>query len=147
MLNAKGDQMTQTQQGLPIGYWLKRVDKLLTEQSDAALAERGFTRLRWQLLNSVAEAGALSREQLHSTLAPFARPDELDTLTAGLVEAGFIVSEETEGLLRITEAGRAERSQLLQLQQVVRGRALDGVSAEEYTTVIRVLQRVAQNLS
>ncbi|NTU82612.1 MAG: hypothetical protein HGA45_25125 [Chloroflexales bacterium] len=44
--------MTQPQQGrqLPIGSWLKRVDELLTERSNAALAGRGFTRLRWQLL-------------------------------------------------------------------------------------------------
>lgn len=76
--------MTQPQQGrqLPIGDWLKRVDELFT--GNAALAERGLTRLRWQLLNSVADAGTPGRELLQSNLAPFAATDELDALAAGL---------------------------------------------------------------
>lgn len=132
---------------LPIGYWLRRVDELLTEQSNAALAERGFTRLGWQLLNSVAEAGTLGREQLHGTLAPFATPDELDVLAAGLAESGWIVASGAYEGLTITDAGREERERLLQLQQAVRSRAFAGVSAEEYAALIDVLQRVAQNLS
>jgi hypothetical protein len=132
---------------LPVGYWLRRVDELLTERSNAALAERGFTRLRWQLLNSVAEAGTLSREQIYRTLAPFAGPDELDALAAGLVEAGWVVVSGTDGSVRITDAGREERERLLQLQQAVRARAFAGVSAEEYAALIDVLGRVAQNLS
>ena len=132
---------------LPVGYWLRRVDELLTEHSNAALAERGFTRLRWQLLNSVAEAGTLGREQLHGTLAPFAGPDELDALAAGLAEAGWVVTSQVDGGLTITDAGREERERLLQLQQAVRSRAFAGVSAEEYAALINVLQRVAQNLS
>lgn len=140
--------MTQTQTGrqLPIGYWLKRVDELITKHSNAALAERGFTRLRWQLLNSVAEAGTLSREQLLSTLAPFAQAEELDSLAARLVEAGLMEADEGSGSLTITAAGRAEREALLQLQQQVRTRAFAGISAEEYAALIDVLQRVAQNL-
>lgn len=141
--------MTQPQQGrqLPIGYWLKRVDELLTERSNAALAERGFTRLRWQLINSVAEAGTLGREQLHSTLAPFASAAELDALAAGLVEAGLVQAGEAGDTLSLTESGRTEREHLLQLQQAVRARAFAGVSAEEYAALVDVLQRVATNLS
>jgi hypothetical protein len=144
-----GSGMTQPHQGqqLPIGYWLKRVDELLTERSNGALAGRGFTRLRWQLLNSVAEAGTLGREQLHSTLAPFAAADELDTLAAGLVEAGLVAAGEAGDTLSLTEAGQAEREQLLQLQQTVRARAFNGVSAEEYAALVDVLQRVARNLA
>jgi hypothetical protein len=132
---------------LPVGYWLRYVDELLTEHSNAALAERGFTRLRWQLLNSVAEVGTLGREQLHSTLVPFATPDELDALAACLTEAGWVLVSEADGGLTITDAGRKERERLLQLQQVVRNRAFAGVGAEEYAALINVLKRVAQNLS
>jgi len=132
---------------LPIGYWLKRIDALLTEQSDAALAGRGFTRLRWQLLNTVAEAGTASREQIHDILNPFASAEELDRLAAGLVSDGLFAAASDGERLSITEAGKAEHGRLLELQQTVRTRAFAGISPEEYATTMDVLQRVARNLS
>ena len=36
---------------LPIGYWLKRVDALLTTAIDQAQAEHGVSRTQWQVLN------------------------------------------------------------------------------------------------
>ncbi len=131
---------------LPIGYWLKRVDELLTERSNAALAERGFTRLRWQLLNAIFEAGSLGRESLHDTLRPFAGPDQLDEQIAALVGDGWVAQHDGGATLQITEDGRAERERLLQLQQQVRQRAFQGMSQEEYATLIDLLQRVARNL-
>jgi DNA-binding MarR family transcriptional regulator len=131
---------------LPIGYWLKRVDALLTERSDAALAERGFNRLRWQVLNSIAEAGELRRAGLYADLRPFATPDELDALVTGLVAPGWVAQREDGETIAITEAGQAERERLMQLQQGVRQRAFAGISAEEYSALVAVLQRVARNL-
>jgi hypothetical protein len=131
---------------LPIGYWLKRVDALLTERSDAALAERGFNRLRWQVLNAIAEAGALRCVSLYTDLRPFAVPDELDALIAGLVAPGWVAQHEDGETIAITEAGQAERERLMQLQQRVRQRAFAGISAEEYGALVAVLQRVGRNL-
>jgi hypothetical protein len=144
----KEDSMTE-QQGkgqLPVGYWLKHVDRLLTERSDAALSERGFTRLRWQTMNTIAEAGSISRASLYETLRPFANREQLDALVAGLIQPGW-VAEGRDRALTVTESGQAEHAQLLQLQQTVRQRAFAGVSAEEYAMLVAVLQRVAGNLS
>jgi hypothetical protein len=141
--------MPEPQQGrqLPVGYWLRRVDELLTEHSNAALSARGFTRLGWQTLNTIAEAGSLSRERLIATLRPFADPDELDALAEGLAESGWIVAEGEGTAFTVTEPGRAVRAELLQLQQAVREQAFAGVSAEEYAALLDILQRVAHNLS
>jgi hypothetical protein len=126
--------------------WPKRVDALLTERSDAALAERGFNRLRWQVLNAIAEAGALRCVSLYTDLRPFAVPDELDALIAGLVAPGWVAQHEDGETIAITEAGQAERERLMQLQQRVRQRAFAGISAEEYGALVAVLQRVGRNL-
>jgi hypothetical protein len=37
----------------PIGYWLKHTDEVITEYLDRVLADNGFTRSRWQVLNIV----------------------------------------------------------------------------------------------
>lgn len=131
---------------MPVGYWLRRVDELLTERSNAALSERGFTRLRWQVLNTIAEAGSIARADLHEALRPFADPRELDALAAGLATVGWVTAAGDGDTLAVSESGEAERAQLLQLQQAVRERAFAGVSADEYAALLAVLQRVAQNL-
>ena len=36
---------------LPIGYWLKHTDEVITKHVNQVLSDNGFTRFRWQVLN------------------------------------------------------------------------------------------------
>lgn len=54
----------------PLGYWLKLVDSLITEQFTESLEEHGVTRKQWQLLNVLARGPATGGE-LTAALAPF----------------------------------------------------------------------------
>ena len=53
-----------TEKNLPIGYWLKQVDKLITEQIDQAQAVHGVYRTEWQILNLLRENGRDTRETI-----------------------------------------------------------------------------------
>lgn len=44
----------------PIGYWLKHTDEVITNRVNQVLTDQGFTRFRWQVLNSVYEAGSIT---------------------------------------------------------------------------------------
>jgi hypothetical protein len=46
-----GQLMINTESGRPIGYWLKRVVRLIDGQFERQLAEDGLSRRQWQLLN------------------------------------------------------------------------------------------------
>ena len=132
----------------PIGYWLKHVDELITKQSDQVLSAKGFTRHRWQVLNTVYEAGTVTKRDVFTTMKTFIDARQLDEIIDGFAKDGLLVKQGAgyAAELALTEAGRAERETILKLQSEVRRRAVQGITEEEYAMVIDVLQRMARNL-
>jgi len=56
---------------LPIGYWLKQADNLITQHINRVQAANGVSRFEWQVRNLLYEAGAASRERLFETMRTF----------------------------------------------------------------------------
>jgi DNA-binding MarR family transcriptional regulator len=133
---------------LPIGYWLKHTDEVITRHVDQTLDDRGFTRFRWQVLNTLYEAGLTTRGTVFATMQTFIDADQLNQILDGFARAGWLVTrgegDATE--LELIEAGRAERDAVFTLQSDVRRRAMQGISEQEYATVVAVLQRMVSNL-
>lgn len=91
---------------LPIGYWIKRADALLTARINEAQAANGLTRTEWQVLNSVFEMSSAAASEIAEVLRPFADPLELSATIDGLVRRGLIAEGAGEpGRLRLTPAG------------------------------------------
>jgi DNA-binding MarR family transcriptional regulator len=132
----------------PIGYWLKHADEAITEHADRVLSNNGFTRLRWQVLNSVYEAGTITRSRVLDTMQTFIDARQLEELVEGFVQEGWLVKrgEGDAAELALTDAGKAQRDSVFKLQIEVRRRAMQGISEQEYATVINVLQRIVKNL-
>ncbi len=132
----------------PIGYWLKHADEVITEHVDQVLDDNGFTRFRWQVLNIVYQAGTITRSGVFHTMQTFIDARQLDEIVDGFVEEGWLVKrgEGDAAQLTLTEAGKAKRESIFELQSEVRRRAMQGISEREYATVIAVLQRLVMNL-
>ena len=139
-------QNTTTQ--LPIGYWLKHADEVITKHVNQVLSDHGFTRFRWQVLNSVYETGTIARRDVFNTMKTFIDARQLDEILDGFVQEGWLLKHgEGDGtILLLTDAGKAEREAIFKMQSEVRRRALQGITEQEYTTVINVLQRMVKNL-
>lgn len=131
-------------QRLPIGYWLKRADELLTARIDEAQRENGLTRLGWQALNVVRDAGGAEPSHVAETLAPFASAAEVTGVLAALTQRGLIV--ETEGRLRLSASGVETYERALASQKAIRERAFAGIEPSEYETTMAVLRRLVENL-
>jgi DNA-binding MarR family transcriptional regulator len=129
----------------PIGYWLKHADEIITARSNQALADQGFTRFRWQALNMIYEAGIITRDEVFNVLQTFIDAHQLDEMLDGFVREGWLVVE--GDALSLTEAGKSKRTDLFKRQGEVRRRAMQGISDEEYVTIIAVLQRMVNNLA
>lgn len=129
----------------PIGYWLKHADEIITARSNQALADQGFTRFRWQALNMIYEAGTITRDEVFNVLQTFIDAHQLDEMLDGFVREGWLVVE--GNALSLTEAGKSKRTDLFKRQGEVRRRAMQGISDEEYVTIIAVLQRMVNNLA
>jgi DNA-binding MarR family transcriptional regulator len=129
----------------PLGYWLKLVDGLISQQFEAIVEEHGVTRRQWQVLNLLADAPHRLPE-LAEALKPFVEGAEepLEAEVDELVGSGWV--DDGGGLLSITERGRAS---LLTISEIVarnREQISQGIPEEEYATTVDVLQRMARNL-
>jgi hypothetical protein len=112
------------QKGMPIGFWLKELDRRIEVTFERALGD--VSRREWQLLNG-------SPEELRAF-------EGVDDALAKLEARGWLRKGE------LTEAGRDAREQLALRVGAVRREMIEGVSAEEYEVTVHTLTRMAANL-
>ncbi len=132
----------------PLGYWLKHADEVITEHADRVLSDKGFTRSRWQVLNIIYQAETITRGGVFDTMQTFIDTQQLDEIIDEFVEEGWLVSSgEGDGAqLTLTDTGKIQREAVFELQSEVRRRAMEGITEQEYATVIDVLGRMVRNL-
>lgn len=132
----------------PIGYWLKHADEVITRHVNQVLLDHGFTRFRWQVLNLLYEAGTITRNNVLETMKTFIDAQQLEEILNSFVQEGWLSmrGDGDDAALVLTGAGKTERETIFKLQSEVRRRALQGISDQEYITVIDVLQRLVNNL-
>ena len=127
----------------PIWYWIKEVDRLIEESFGRLLAEEGLTRRHWQVLNTLA-AGTTSQDGLDQALAPFLDGAGSATVVADLEARDWVRREDGIGL---TATGSRAHTMLRERVGADRRRVTEGITAEEYASVIGVLERMAANLT
>ncbi|RBY84949.1 MarR family winged helix-turn-helix transcriptional regulator [Blastococcus sp. TF02A-30] len=126
----------------PIGWWVKRLDALLEEAVDAAVAGEGLTRRHWQVLHSLAE-GEAREAAVSDALRDFA--GDVPGVVADLAARGW-VARPAPGQVRLTEDGAAGHDRVLRAVGRVRRHAADGMSRQEYERTILVLARMVENM-
>jgi len=130
----------------PIGYWLKLVDRLIDEQFASTLEEHGVTRRQWQLLN-VLDTEPSTVEQLDAAVAPFLSADDHETSAehlTELIDSAWVDATPTG--YELTDRGRVAFERLAAVVAERRTAATEGISAEQYTQTLAVLERMARNL-
>jgi DNA-binding MarR family transcriptional regulator len=126
----------------PIGWWVRRLDVLLEQAVDSAVAGEGLTRRHWQVLHSLAEP-ASREDDLRATLADF--PGDVGGVVTDLVGLGWVQRSADDGLT-LTAEGRAGHDRVAGAVGRVRKHVADGLSAQEYERVILVLGRMVENV-
>ena len=137
--------MINTDSERPIGYWLKKLDRLIDAQFERQLGEAGISRRQWQLLN-LLEDGPRSMPDLQTELEPFLQdaPDELSDALSGLVTRGWADSQ--DNIVTLTETGQAQFGLIKAKVAEVRQALMIGISGKEYQATIDVLVRMVANL-
>jgi DNA-binding MarR family transcriptional regulator len=132
---------------LPIGYWLRKADELLTARIDEAQQAHGLSRLEWQMLNVIHEHGTASYQRIVDSLSPFADvPGLVEGIERLIGRESVEAASGDEPVYRLTAAGEALHAAALQSQLAFRRRAMRGIEDDEYAATIRVLQRLVENL-
>jgi len=116
----------------PFGFWLKLVDRRLSEEMAELFADEGLSRRDWRALNLYA--GAAEDERLAARLA------ERPKLARRLAEHGWLERGE------LTEEGLAARERLQSRVDGFRERVAGAVSDEDFATTLRTLEAIAREL-
>jgi len=137
--------MINTGSERPIGYWLKKLDRLIDEQFEQQLGEAGLSRRQWQVIN-LLEGDPRSVPELQSELEPFLQedPDDLTDALSGLVTRSWVASQ--DNIVNLTETGQAQLKLIKAKVAELRQASMAGISPEEYQATIDVLARMTSNL-
>lgn len=135
----------------PIGYWLKEADKAITAAVNKHLEQYQLTRSHWQVLNSVYQNTEMTQESILQLLRNFMDESKLNEILDDFVSRKWMIAvkqlESGDTLIQMTEEGKAAFAEILSTQWQTRMRLFQGVTEEEYRTILKVLKQVVENAS
>ncbi|MGW7243112.1 MarR family winged helix-turn-helix transcriptional regulator [Streptomyces sp. NPDC054804] len=131
----------------PIGYWSWAAYKAVVTRASTALAKAGTTQPQWWILAQVAGAGGTKeRAEVSRVLRGYldSGPEALEEEIDSTMAHGWI-TEDSGGLLSLTEEGRTFHGRAAAVQAGLEAERRAGISDEEYLITLKVLQRFIHN--
>ncbi len=128
---------------LPIGYYLKKTDNLVTEEINNIHKEFDITRTDWQILNSINENAEINRQILIELLSEFVNKENIDNTVAKLIDNQIIYEEK---YLSLTEKGKELYQKCFAKQKEFRQKAMTNITEDEYLITITTLEKIIDNL-
>jgi DNA-binding MarR family transcriptional regulator len=128
---------------LPIGFWIRQADNLLTEGINNIQLSFGLTRTEWQVLNIIYEKGAASIDEAAQLLSPFAVYNDIQGVFKKLDAEGLLTEE---GGPVLTPKGNTVYHDCLEKQNAFRQKVMTGISEQQYEQVIATLQAMIENM-
>jgi len=130
----------------PIGFLLRKLDRLLDERFERTLGAFEVTRRQWQLMNTLLE-GPATKDALSGAVAPFLdkSPDEtVEQHLTPLLERGVV--ERDGDAYELTPSGRALFVELRDHVRSTRELTTRGLADGEYERTLANLSTMIQNL-
>lgn len=129
-----------------LGYWLKRIDQTLESNFADFLAAESLLRRHWQTLHTLAD-GPADTAGLDVALSPYldAHDPTAAPYVGALVDRGWVAQDST-GTYALTPEGVGAHAKLWDRIRRQRAAATEGLSADDYGTLLDLLQRVAANV-
>lgn len=138
--------MQNKQQNLPIGYWIKKADELLTININQVHQDANLTRVGWQLLHTINEYETINATGLITMIHPFADEREARKILADLKDKNFIRFDDDTNSFSLTHTGKQLYKDCLEKQQAIRQKAMAGIGEEAYIITLQTLQKISNNL-
>jgi|SRR5450432_3653726 len=130
---------------LPIGYFIKQADDLLTKGINEIQSESGLTRTDWQILNSIAEKEQSNEAELTMLLKPFAKENSVNAILTKF-KTDLLLNEK-DNKLSLTKKGIELHKTCLEKQKLFRQTAMLDISELQYQQAVSTLQKIIENLT
>jgi DNA-binding MarR family transcriptional regulator len=129
---------------LPIGYWIKQVDQLLTDGIDTIQARFGMTRSHWQIINLLSEEPLIKKQRLLETMRPFMDQAAAEQALAELSYKGLVAVLGDD--VSLTDTGKKQHTECFEQQKECRQSVMKDITPDAYQTTIQTLQKIVENL-
>ncbi|MEV0118111.1 MarR family winged helix-turn-helix transcriptional regulator [Streptomyces sp. NPDC050844] len=131
----------------PIGYWATAAGEAVVHHIRTMLAEAGLTQPQWWILNQINTPDGRDKAEVVATLRGYLSvgDNSLHHNISALHDRALL-TEDTDGRLRITDEGRRLRDDTAARQQKTRAEIHEGITDEEYIRTLKVLQRMIHNV-
>jgi DNA-binding MarR family transcriptional regulator len=139
------DDFKMNPKQLPIGYWIKQVDELLTKNINEIQSSFSLTRTDWQILNTLSEQGSIHQNELTVLMKPFLSLTSVEDALSQLKNKQLIIEEDQN--LKLTDKGKEHHTACLERQKKFRQDTMAGISEENYQTTIATLQKIVANIN
>ena len=130
---------------MPIGYWIKQADELLTRGIDDIHSSFGITRTGWQILNSINEKEFIMRVDLTNLMKPFADANNVNCILTKF-KAEHLVNEDEKNLT-LSDKGIELHKTCFEQQKIFRQKVMSGISEQDYQIAILTLQKIVDNIA
>lgn len=129
---------------MPLGFWIKQLDQLLTEGIDKIQAQFGLTRIDWQILNFLSEQSETEKESLLAAMKPFINSKTANEVLNLFNHKGFV--NINDNLVNLTDKGKRQHADCFEKQKEFRKMSMKNISREDYQKTIQTLQKMIDNL-
>ncbi|MFX4273884.1 MarR family winged helix-turn-helix transcriptional regulator [Propionibacteriaceae bacterium Y1685] len=134
-------------QAMPPGRLIKELQQLVRQAGDAALADVGLSVSQYAVLYALVHEPDLTAAELARRC--FVTRQSLGEMVNSLTERGLVSAGEVAGRsrpIRLTSAGRAKVRAAERRMATVEDQLVAGFSAKEKSTLVRLMERCAENL-
>lgn len=129
---------------MPIGYWVKQLDQLLSEGIDKIQSQFGLSRSDWQIIHSLSAQVEINKQGLLTTMRPFMDSSTAEKILEQLHSKGLLAI--TQNILKLTRKGEEQHAACLEKQKEFRQSLMKDISREDYLKTVQTLQKMVDNL-
>lgn len=129
---------------LPIGWYLKEADSLITQYMNAAFEAFGIGRFHWQVMKNIDTHIKISKALYYHQVSRFLSEAELEEILQSLVSRNWV--QQNEDMYSFTPTGKTKFDEIAANQQGNHEKILTGTTTEEYLSTINFLETIIKNM-
>lgn len=129
---------------LPIGWYLKEADSLITQYMNAAFETFGISRFHWQAMKNIDTHTKISKALYYHQVSRFLSETELEEMLQSLVSRGWV--QQDQDMYSFTSIGKTKFDEIAANQQGNHEKILTGTTTEEYLSTINFLETIIKNM-
>lgn len=129
---------------LPIGWYLKEADSLITQYMNAAFEAYGIDRFQWQIMKNIDMHEKISKALYYHQVSRFLSEAELEEKLQSLISRNWV--QQDKDMYSFTPTGKTKFDEIAANQQGNHEKILTGTTTDEYLATINFLETIIKNM-